>query len=205
MAAIAQQTASKAPLQPPQKNADQESWPDAQQSAPSFDVPPGEGVDEVMGLLFSDAVGTAIPQIGDEESWREIGDMERNTPPARAGKEQMWVRGWYSDAKPDKKNLTRMLRKGWTPRAPDMKDHAGYLVIGFGGQSVISVNGMILMERDIAVGDQFRAVNRQRIAMQSAGANLDESGTFDSRYGQMFGSVKTMAKTGRDAADLIDN
>lgn len=174
------------------------------ETAASFDIPFGEGVEDVMGALFS-AVGTAIPQVGEEDSWREIGDMERNTPPARAGKEQLWVRGWYADGKPDVKNLTRIKRKGWTPREPDPKDHAGYSVLAFGQRSVISVNGMILMERDIATGDQFRAVNRQRIAMQSAGANLDADGTFDRRYGQMFGSVKSISRTGRDAADLIDN
>ena len=170
-----------------------------------FDLAPGEGVDEVMGTLFSDAIGSAIPEIGAEESWREVGDMERNTPPPRDGKEQLWVRGWYADGKPDVKNLTRIKRKGWTPRTPDTKDHVAYSVLAFGQNSVISVNGMILMERDIKVGDQFRAVNRQRIAMQSAGANLDENGVFDDRLGRMFGSVKSISRTGRDAADLIDN
>lgn len=170
-----------------------------------FDLAPGEGVDEVMGTLFSDAIGSAIPEIGAEESWREVGDMERNTPPARDGKEQLWVRGWYADGKPDVKNLTRIKRKGWMPRQPDPKDHAAYSVLAFGQNSVISVNGMILMERDITIGDQFRAVNRQRIALQSAGANLDENGMFDDRLGRMFGSVKSVSRTGRDAADLIDN
>ena len=170
-----------------------------------FDIAPGDGVEDVMGALFSDAVGTAIPEIGSEESWREVGDMERNTPPAKPGMEQLWVRGWYADGKPDVKNLTRIKRKGWTPRQPDPKDHAAYSVLAFGQNSVISVNGMILMERPIEVGDKFRAVNRQRIALQSAGANLDENGLFDDRHGRMFGSVKSISRTGRDAADLIDN
>lgn len=180
------------------------STPDPVMASP-FDLASGEGVDEVMGALFSDAVGTAIPEIGAEDSWREIGDMERNTPPAKPGHEQLWVRGWYADGKPDVKNLTRIKRKGWMPRQPDPKDHAAYSVLAFGQNSVISVNGMILMERPIEIGEKFRAVNRQRIATQSAGANLDERGVFDDRLGRMFGSVKTLSRTGRDAADLIDN
>jgi hypothetical protein len=84
------------------------------------------------------------------------------------------------------------------------EDHSRLFGATGGGKSVISVNGMILMERE-KIGDQFRAVNRQRIAMQSAGANLDENGVFDDRLGRMFGSVKSISRTGRDAADLIDN
>lgn len=168
-------------------------------------IPQAEGVEDVMSALFSDAVGSAIPEIGEEESWRELGDMERNTPPAKPGYEQMWIRGWYADDKPDVKNLSRMKRRGWVPRAPDMKDHANYSMLAFGDHSVISVNRMILMERKTEIGDKFRAQNRQRIAMQSAGANLDNNGIFDPRMGNVFGSVKTHSKIGRDAAELIDN
>lgn len=175
------------------------------ESAPVEFTPMAEGVEDVMAALFDNPIGTAIPQIGEEDSWREVGDMERNTPPAKPGYEQMWIRGWYADDKPDVKNLSRMQRKGWTPRIPDEGCKVGYSVLSYGGKSLISVNRMILMEREIKVGDQFREQNRKRIAFQSAGANLDKNGMFDDRMARMFGSVKTMAKTGRDAAELIDN
>lgn len=164
-----------------------------------------EGVEDVMSALFSNAIPDAIPQLGEEDSWREIGDMERNTPPAKSGYEQMWIRGWYADDKPDVKNLSRMQRKGWKPRIPDEGCKVGYSVLAYGNQSIISVNRMILMERRTDAGDQYREQNRKRIAIQSAGANLDQNGMFDDRMARMFGSVKTTSKIGRDAADLIDN
>lgn len=170
----------------------------------AWTVAPSEGVEDVMSALFS-AVPSAIPEVGSEESWREIGDLERNTPAAKSGTEQLWVRGWYADGKPDVKNLNRMRSKGWKPRALNTEDFGKYAVLKFGEQSVISVNGMILMERSISDGERAREINRRRIAMQSAGANLNEQGMFDERYGKMFGSVKTMTKMGRDAADLIDH
>lgn len=169
-----------------------------------------EGVADVMGLLFNnDAIGSAIPPIGEEDAWHEIGDLERNTPPDRPGYVRAWIRGWYADGKPDTKNLNRMLASkrnplGWTPRVPTAEEAATYSVVSWCGNSLICVNGMILMERTIDADDRARRINRQRIEIQSVGANLEASGQFNDRYARMFGTVTTKTKVGRDAADLID-
>lgn len=193
--ALEQRTAAPSPKAPPPS-----------ESKPLNVASSAEGVNDVIGMLFAapDAIGSAIPGIGEEEEFREIGDLERNTPPARPGYVQMWIRGWYADDKPDTKNLNRMQRDGWRPRVPNPAESATYSVLSHGGMSIISVNNMILMERSEELDERAKRINRQRIAQQSMGANLDEEGRFDSKYARLFGSVSTRSKVGRDAADLVD-
>ena len=193
-------------IMPPTKKTAETSEPEA-----PFKVDQAaEGVADVMGMLFhNDAIGSAIPPLGDEDEGREIGDLERNTPPERPGYVHQWVRGWYADGSPDTKNLNKMVASvrnplGWTPRVPTPSEAASYAVVAYGGNSLISVNGMILMERTVEADDRAKRINRKRIEQQSMGANLESDGTFDSRYARQFGTVKGTAQVGRNAADFID-
>jgi hypothetical protein len=185
--------------------------PDPAPAAPTLDTP-ADGIADVMGMLFAnDAIGSAIPLVGDEDEMREIGDLERNTPPVRAGYVHAWIRGWYADGgKPDTKNLNKMLATrrnplGWTPRVPTPEEAATYSIVAWGGHSLIAVNGMILMERTVEADQRARRINRNRIEQQSLGANLESDGAFDHRFARQFGKVTGTAKVGRDAADYIDS
>jgi hypothetical protein len=164
-----------------------------------------DGVSEFAKSFVGDAIGD-INSDDFNPGWQEQGPLTRNTPDPRPGYVQEWKRMYFADSTPDKKNMTRVYEElGWRARVFDDSDSPAYSVSTGGGKSVRIVSGMILMERKVEVDEKVRAVKRKRIEMQSAGANLDENGLFDDRLGRMFGSVKSISRTGRDAADLIDN
>lgn len=173
--------------------------------------PGGMGdMDLMAGVAWGDgmdAVGSGIPPVGQDQPWREVGVLEANTPEARPGYVQRWVRIWRHDGTPDAMNVTRRMQQGWRPRSaetiPPGRIYATARDATHG--TVIAVSGMVLMERSIELDGQYRKRLRMRTDRQSAGAIGDDDFDVDARYATLQGRAKTRVGAGREAASLIDD
>ena len=103
-----------------------------------------------------------------DDIWEEPLLLDATHIIPRAGMDQRWMRT-VIDGVPDESNIARYLNKGWKPRQAESipENVAAPTVSGFRGYgSVVGVHGMVLMERDVKVGDRERRAVQARTKAQ---------------------------------------
>lgn len=175
------------------------------------DIPESLGVMSALDTLAEitmDAVGNAVPEAGSAFSYREVGDFERNTPPARDGFHQKWVRVEKVDLSPDAVNYRKHLSLGYQARDAATASGA-YATQKFGNKQVFAINGMLLMEIPDVLYTRLQDQKRRRNEFQSGAVPFDQTpggiGEHDERYAKLSGRDRSIVKTGRDAATLVDD
>ena len=177
------------------------------------DIPESLGVMSALDTLADiqmDAVGTGVPEAGSAFQYREVGDFERNTPPARPGYCQKWVRVEKVDQTPDAVNYRKHLAMGYVPRDTSTTQDSGrYATQKFGDKRVFAISGSLLMEIPEVLYARLQDQKRRRNEFQSGAVPFDQSPggitERDERYAKLTGRDRSIVKTGRDAAQLVDD
>jgi len=147
-----------------------------------------------------------IPLADFKESHRKLGPLEENTPLARLGYDQMWVRVHDIEGKPDARNISKKRRQGWSPRIAAPEESGQFATIRHPQLGSLYASGScILFERKKEISEQARAMLRQYTRRQSQAADLEGSKDFDGQYASMTSKTRTVVKQGRDAAELVDS
>lgn len=175
------------------------------------DIPESLGVMSALDTLADiqmDAVGDGIPEAGAAFAYREQGDFERNTPPARDGYRQKWVRVEKADLTPDATNYRKHLAMGYVAR--DASTAGGnYATQSMGSKKVFAISGSLLMEIPERTYNRLQDQKRQRTEFQSGAVpfNREPGGITerDERYAKLTARDRSIVKTGRDAAQLVDD
>jgi hypothetical protein len=174
------------------------------------DIPESLGVMSALDTLAEiamDAVGTGIPAAGTGFQYREVGDFERNTPPPRDGYHQKWVRVEKRDLSPDAVNFRRHRAMGYEPRLAG--DAGPWATAKFGTQMVYAISGSLLMEIPNLRYQQLQDQKRRRNEFQAGTVPFDTSPggltEHDERYAKLTARDRSIVKTGRDAASLVDD
>jgi hypothetical protein len=156
-----------------------------------------------------DAVAGGVPKAGTDQPWRKQGLLERNTPPARPGYVQKWMRLYDVEGKPDARNVNDTWDQGWRPRRAetipaDGRAYATATDATFG--TVVALRGMVLMERTKELDDYYAGQMRAETDRLTSMIYQDASGDIPSRYGRVSGRSSMRTTVGdRDASGLIDD
>jgi len=119
-----------------------------------------------------------------DDIWEEPLLLDATHIQPRAKMQQRWMRT-IIDGQADESNIARYLNKGWKPRQADSipNDVAAPTIGGFRGYgSVVGVHGMVLMERDVELGNREKRAVRARTKAQLAA--VDQSMMRDAPSGQ---------------------
>lgn len=182
----------------------------------SLDISDGTRVnslDIMQGVALGgsrNVVKEGIPRAGFDQPWNKLGILQRNTPPARPGFVQRWIRLYDVDGRPDASNVTRSFDNDWTPRlASTIDDGRSYpTAVDSTHGTVIAVRGMVLMERpadvDAGYNRRLRAEIDRLTDSVYQGANTRE-GSGDSMYRTTARSSVRTTMGGRDASALVDD
>jgi hypothetical protein len=175
------------------------------------DIPESLGVMSALDTLAEiamDGVGNGVPDAGSAFQYREVGDFERNTPPPRDGYHQKWVRVETVDMQPDAVNYRKHLSMGYQPRDADTAP-GQYATQKFGAKRVFAISGSLLMEIPDVAYTRLQDQKRRRNEHQNGAVPFDQtSGGIterDERYAKLTGRDRSIVKTGRDAATLVDD
>jgi hypothetical protein len=107
--------------------------------------------------------------------WQETGLLSRIRLEPREGMDQMWIRTREVDGRPDAANIQQAMTSGWRPRSASSVPEGAFLPVirdaTFG--DVIAYHDTILMERPVALGDEDRAMVRERTARSTAAISAD--------------------------------
>ena len=113
-------------------------------------------MDGVQGRVDLNPV-SGIPSAAVNQPWQRKGLLAQNTPPARPGYVQRWIRTLDVEGKPDALNVQTALVEGWRPRPIDTVEPGFNAATAadatFG--TVIAVMGMVLMERSQEIEDHY--------------------------------------------------
>jgi len=176
------------------------------------DIPESLGVMSALDTLAEiamDGVGNGVPEAGAAFQYREVGDFERNTPPPRDGYHQKWVRVETVDMQPDAVNYRKHLSMGYLPRDADTAS-GQYATQKFGTKRVFAISGSLLMEIPDIAYTRLQDQKRQRTNHQNGAVPFDQAATGgiterDERYASLTGRDRSIVKTGRNAAELVDD
>lgn len=175
------------------------------------DIPESLGVMSALDTLAEidmNSVGNGIPEAGSAFQYREQGDFERNTPPERPGYRHKWVRVEKADLSPDAVNYRKHLSMGYKPRY-EGAETGQYATQRFGSKRVFAISGSLLMEISELDYTRLRDQKRRRNEHQNGAVPFDQTpGSLterDERYAKLTGRDRSIVKTGRDAATLVDD
>lgn len=110
-----------------------------------------------------------------QSMWQEAGLLSRIRLEAREGMDQMWIRTKTVEGNPDPANIAQAMQSGWRPRSASSVPQGNYLPVvkdaSFG--DIIAYHDTVLMERPTAMGDEDRAIIRERTARATAAISAD--------------------------------
>ena len=136
------------------------------------------------------------------------GMRDTSAYPAREGFTQRWVRTMLG-AREDSSNVMRQMNRGWRPRKADTVPKGSYApTFDFRGESVVGIEGMILMERPLRIHEKHAEHNREMKQRQESAVeqNLMQSHEPHNRgFGKPRIEAESEVSTGSRPAPVADD
>lgn len=145
----------------------------------SFDDGAISVFDSVPGISLSE-LGFRHDAFGDGslvESLNFRNPMNFDAPESRPGYEQRFC-NFMKAGKPEPDYVAAMMKDGWQPRLFERGEITGFALRRvadqtFGGKYVVITRNQLLCERPVAVGERFKAMIRNKTALQEQSTKTD--------------------------------
>ena len=143
-----------------------------------------------------------------EENWNPgLGMLDTSHYPARPGFVQRWVRT-HLNGREDASNIMRQQNRGWRPRSADSIPKGVFApTFDLRGSTVIGMEGIVLMERPLALHEKHAAHNREMACRQELAVehNLQASHEAGKGFGKPRITAESEVSTGSRPAPVADD